>query len=528
MVAINGQTAMKFADRAFVRDQAWFDDMEEAYDYVLPYRAPSYRTKPRHNRLSKLYDSTAALAITRAAGRLQRDLTPPFQQFFSLELGPAAAQMEPDERKQWDETLQHIAKLAHGAIDVGEWHNASAEMFLDYLAGEGALMMPEGDDDKPVRFISVPITEISTEDDGTGFRHRIHWRTKREAADLVRRWPDAAWPDDFRRAAKENVQREFEITQTSYWDADSRLWRRLIIIKTGRDGSVTVETGASRTCIWLLPRYFRVPGESRGRGPGQFVVPDARVANKTVELLLRAAALAITGLWTKTPGPSFNGNMGDVKPGTILNVARNGGPLGASLSRVETPGNFNISQIILEEMRGRIREALHDRNLPPEAGAVRSASEVVERLKFYAEDLQAAFGRQTSEIVVPLVRRVIEVLYNAGLIRVNLPIDQLLVRVKIVSPLADAQAVQEIQRIVDWLTMLSGLLGEEGMILAAKVEDIGGELGRLRGVPEKYIRGAQEREQLQQMAAQMLASAQAQDQGQVGNGQQGEQPAAGG
>jgi hypothetical protein len=521
MTAINAKTACVYADAAFIHDQDWFEDMEECYDYVLPYRGPSSKAKPRKSRLSKLFDSTAPLAITRAAGRLQRDLTPPFQQFFTLELGPVGAVANEDDRKQQEVLLEHLAKMAHATIDVGEWHNASAEMFLDYLAGEGALVMPEGDDDMPCRFISVPVTEVATEDDGTGFRHRIHWRRREAAKNLIQRYPDASWPEDVRKAAQERVSREFEFTQTSYWDRDARIWRHISYVKAGRD-TVAVKTGQSRTNIWLLPRYFRVPGENRGRGPGQFVVPDTRVANKTVELLLRAAALAITGIWTKTPGPSFNGNMANVAPGKILNVQRNGGALGKTLERLDTPGDFNISQIILEEMRGRIREALHDRNLPPEAGPVRSASEVVERLKFYAEDLQAAFGRQTSEIVVPLVRRVLEVLYNKGLISTNIPIDQLLVRVRIVSPLADAQAVQEIQRITDWLMMIQSFLGEEGLILAAKMEDLGEHLGRLRGVPEKLMRSDGERVTLQEMAAKIVA---AREQGQESNGQSTGSPA---
>jgi len=525
MAALNASQTVAGANRAFDDASQWYDDLDQFYDYIAPYRKGSNKNARYTDRLSKLYDSTAPISLLRAAGRLQRDLTPPFQTFFNLELGPAADGMDPDEAKAWNEQLERIARTVHAAIDTGNWHASSQEMFLDYLAGQGAMLMLEGDDEQPIRFVAVPVNEIALEDDGFGQVGRVHWRQTRAARVLVDRWPNATWPKDVMDAAKDGRStREFEITQTTYYDRPAKVWRRMVAVKAG-DGVVSVETGSSLTNPWLTPRYFKVPGEPMGRGPGMFVLPDVKVANKTVELLLRAAAVAIVGIWAKTPGPGFNANMSRVAPGAILNVARNGsGNLGPSLSRLETPGSFDISSIILEEFRQRIREGLHDRNLPPDAGPVRSASEVVERLRFYAEDLQVAFGRQTLEIVVPLVKRCIEILYNRGLIKTNLPINQLFVRVRIVSPLAESQAIGEIQRIVDWLTMVSQLLGEEGMILSAKVEEIGGELARLRGVPEKWVRSKADRDTLQELAAAMLAKAQApeeQQQGTAINGQPG-------
>ena len=78
--------------------QAWatkdlYDPLtQDAYDYILPYRGgggTGAKAKAAA-RVDKLFDGTGPQAAMRFAGRVQSDLTPPFQDFFLLEAGPAA------------------------------------------------------------------------------------------------------------------------------------------------------------------------------------------------------------------------------------------------------------------------------------------------------------------------------------------------------------------------------------------------------------------------------------------------------
>ena len=52
-----------------------------------------------------------------------------------------------------------------------------------------------------------------------------------------------------------------------------------------------------------------------------------------------------------------------------------------------------------------------DRSLPPDAGPVRSATEIVERIKELQVDIGPAFGRIMKELVVPLVMRTLQILF---------------------------------------------------------------------------------------------------------------------
>ena len=101
---------------------------------------------------------------------------------------------------------------------------------------------------------------------------------------------------------------------------------------------------------------------------------------------------------------------------------------------------------------------------------------------------------------MPAVRRVIEIAYNKGLIQTDLPIDQLLFRVKVKSPLALAREAQRIEKIVQWLQMVIATLTSIGQAAGTKriahIELMLTELGRDMGVPGRMIVTDDERKQI--------------------------------
>lgn len=149
-----------------------------------------------------------------------------------------------------------------------------------------------------------------------------------------------------------------------------------------------------------------------------------------------------------------------------------------------------------------------DDTLPPDSGSVRSATEIVERMKRLAADLSSAYARLVLEIIRPLIQRVIDVLYRRKLIKTQLKIDQLLLKVDVVSPIAKMQQAQDVSSIVEWLQIQLSLGGMELTMLTSKVEDIFADIGRKLGVSEKYIRGDNEKKAIMQVVAGVIAKAQ--------------------
>jgi hypothetical protein len=102
-------------------------------------------------------------------------------------------------------------------------------------------------------------------------------------------------------------------------------------------------------------------------------------------------------------------------PGAIIPVARNGGPQGESLKPLPRAGDFNVSQIIMNDLRMNIKRILLDESLPPDNMSARSATEVVERMKELSQNLGSAFGRLINETMIPLVTKILEVMDERGI-----------------------------------------------------------------------------------------------------------------
>jgi hypothetical protein len=92
---------------------------------------------------------------------------------------------------------------------------------------------------------------------------------------------------------------------------------------------------------------------------------------------------------------------------------------------------------------------------------------------------------------VPVVRRVLELAYERQLIDQQIPIDQLLVKVKVKSPLAIARETTRVTRIIEWLQMVLAICegtGNPAMAhYVAKIEEALRLIGREYGVPNDLI-----------------------------------------
>ena len=188
-------------------------------------------------------------------------------------------------------------------------------------------------------------------------------------------------------------------------------------------------------------------------------------------------------------------------------VARNGGPQGPSLQALPRSGDFNVSQLVINDLRSNVKRILLDESLPPENMSARSATEIVERMKELSQNLGSAFGRLINETMIPIVTKILEVMDERGMIDLPLRVNGLEVKVTAQSPLANAQAMDEVNAALQFAQM-SAQMGAEGAV-AVKYGDMIDYLGEKLGVPAALRNSAAERafmiEQQQQQQAQQMA-----------------------
>lgn len=482
--------------------------LDEAYKYAIPFRKSSAKTGKGDKRVNDVFDHTAIDSAFRFAGKVQQDLWPAGQENFQLEPGPVVR--DPKERDQYAEILDPVSSVCQAFFDDGDWDMAFHEMALDLSAGNGAILMNPADEDEPEKLwepISVPIEELLIENGPKNRISAVFWKRKMSVRVLRETWPEGTFGENLKKLLKEKPEKEIDVCVDTVWDRKLKRWLMTVSCK---QQEVAVYMNQSRTCPWLFARYFRVPGEAYGRGPVMLAMPTIKTLNTAARLQLQAAAIAMLGIYTSVDDGVFNPDLASLSPGKFWKVARNGGPMGPSVSRFPDP-RLDLSNLVLNDMRMGVKATMMDQSLPADGAAVRSATEILERVKRLASDHLGAYGRLVKEIVIPAVKRTIELAYNKGLIPSEISIDQLLVRVRVKSPLAIAREAQRIEKIIQWLQMvlmIAGQIGQPGFAQRiAKIEIALTQIGRDLGVPSQYIVTDDERKTMDDQAADAAAAA---------------------
>ena len=460
----------------------------DAYEFALPQRQLYGHWEGQTQgakKMARVFDSTAINSTQRFANRLQSGIFPPQRKWCRLEPG----QDIPKERHA--EAMAILDKYNEKMFTVIKQSNfdiACGEFLLDLAVGTAGMLVLPGDDVQPINFIPVPMFLISYEEGANGQVDKVYRRMRMKGEAITQQWKDAKLSEVISQRIATKPTDDVELLEATVYDSDRGDWSYYVIDKTSKEEIVFRKM---KTSPWIISRYSKVAGEVYGRGPLLTALPDIKTLNKTLELVLKNASLAISGVYTAADDGVLNPQTVKLVPGAIIPVARNGGPQGESLKPLARSGDFNVSQIIIQDLRANIKRTLLDESLPPDNMSARSATEVVERMKELAQNLGSAFGRLINETMIPLVSRILSVMDERGLIDLPLQVNGLEVKVSPVAPLAMAQNMEEINNIVQFM-QLTANFGAEGQ-LAVKTGDLIDFLGDKLGVPSSVRNSPAER-----------------------------------
>ena len=493
------------------RKDNWRQIYEDCYEFALPQRNlyDGYYEgggSPGQNKMVRVFDSTAINATQRFANRIQSGLFPPYGRWCRLEPGPEI----PDNRQlEAQAALDVYSDKMFSLLRQTNFDLAMGEFLMDLAVGTAVMLIQPGDDVTPIRFTAVPQYLVSIEEGAHGKVDNVYRRMRIKAEAITQHWVGADIPDRLQRMIDEKPTEEVELLEATMYNGDRGDYTYCVIWPAGKAKLIEREQKSSP---WIVARYMKVAGEIYGRGPVITALPDIKTLNKTLELLLKNASLSIAGVYTAADDGVLNPQTIRITPGAIIPVARNGGPQGESLRQLPRSGDFNVSQIVINDLRMNIKKILLDDTLPPDNMSARSATEIAERMKELAQNLGSAFGRLITETMIPIVSRVLYVMDERGLIDMPLRVNGLEVKVAPVSPIAQAQNMGDIEKITQWV-QLSSALGPEGQ-MAPRMGVIADYVADKLGVPAELRTSAQEREEMMQQAAQMAQMAAMQAQGQ--------------
>ena len=481
---------------------------QDAYEFALPQRqlygvweGGAVGSK----KMQRVFDSTAINSTQRFANRLQSVVFPPQRKWATLEPGSDI----PFEKQQMARNIfETYCDKMFTVLQQSNFDIAMGEFLLDLSVGTACMMVQPGDSVSPINFIPVPLFLVSYEEGANGQVDNVYRKIRMKGESIIRQWPDAKIPPEMERRIDQKPTDDIEMLEATIYDHGRGDYCYHVIDKVSKAELVYRRRKSSP---WVISRYMKVAGEIYGRGPLMTALPDIKTLNKTIELLLKNASMAVSGVYTAADDGVLNPNTVKLVPGAIIPVARNGGPQGPALQALPRSGDFNVSQLVINDLRSNIKRILLDESLPPENMSARSATEIVERMKELAQNLGSAFGRLINETMIPLTAKILEVMDERGLIDMPLRVNGLEVKVVPVAPLAQAQNQEEIGAILNYAQLMQNL-GPDGQI-ALKMDALVDYLGDKMGVPMSVRNNRAERAIMMEEAnnqQQMAAMAQMQ------------------
>lgn len=487
------QTPQQIKKRYDHCSKAW-DQWRATYELAYTFAAPQrnlfdgqYEGQSQGGtKMSQVFDSTAISSLDRFANRIQANVFPPQREFCALSAGDS---IPPAKKADVERILEAFKKRMFAVMRNSNFDIALGEFLHDLGVGTACMCIQPGDAASPVNYQAVSPYLVRFEEDQFGRPCNVY-RSLRIKAELIEQtWKGAKLNDTLKKCVEDKPYEEVELIEATTKNLESGKWDYTVITQKG-DHEVFHRT--QRYSNWVISRYSKLAGEILGRGPVVNALPDIRTLNKVKELILKNAAIAVSGVWTGMDDGVLNPKTVRIAPGTVIGVARNGGPQGPSLQPLKTGTDFNVAQLVVNDLVMSIKRIMLDESLPPDTASARSATEIIERMKELAQNLGSAFGRLIDEVMIPVVETTLRVLDERGVIEFPLQVDGREVKVVPVSPLAAAQHMDEVESLVNY-AQICAMMGEEGAVAVNFSEAIDW-LGEKMGVPMTVRNSKDERE----------------------------------
>ncbi|MBE6459471.1 MAG: phage tail protein [Alphaproteobacteria bacterium] len=396
--------------RALDMRDPWLRRWADARRYTMPETDDDTAT---------LFDATAMDAVDNLAASLYTLLTPPESLWLNL---VPESDLSPDAGTATD--------ALRANLNDSNFYTTVHQCYLDLVTlGTACLFMAENPigASSAFSFTAIPMSDIAI------LPNAVFHTTSMSARDAMEKYPTWTVPANLRDTIKQDPDTPIKLVQ-SLVGTEFTAW-----LDAGGDiENNIVATGTFETNPYLIFRWSVTSGEIYGRGPVLRALPDIKTANKVVELVLKNATISVSGIWMADDDGVINLNNISLTPGAIIPKA-----VGSSgLTPLTSGANFDVSQIILKDLRERIRHALLADRLGLLSEKEMTATEIMARNSDMMRILGATYGRLLHEFIRPLCERGLQILSRRGVIEpITLHGDA---ELKYIAPIAQMVALESI------------------------------------------------------------------------------------
>lgn len=379
---MNIKHLQKMYNKALNLREPWLKRWDTARRYTVP---------TTDTEVATLFDGTAADAVDNLAASIYTLLTPPESLWINL---VRESDMSPD-----PEFATHALRAN---LNDSNFYTTVHQCYMDLcIYGTACLFMAENPigADSAFSFTAIPMTDIAI------LPNAVFHTTSMTATEIASAYPLWVPTDKTRKKLESNLDTKFRVVQ-SLIDLDFVAWLDI------DDAPEILTSGHFDTNPYLIFRWNLCSGELYGRGPVLRALPDIKTANKVVELVLKNATIAVSGIWQADDDGVINLQNINLTPGAIIPKA-----VGSSgLTPLVSGANFDVSQLVLSDLRDRIRHTLLADRLGLMSDREMTATEVLARNADMMRVLGATYGRLLHEFIRPLCERGLQILSRRGVI----------------------------------------------------------------------------------------------------------------
>ncbi len=399
---------------------AWNAPLQEIADYCYPrqgvFETDGYIT-PAEDRMGKIFDSTAIHAVEMLAGGLHGMMTDLSNEWFSLTLDDNAYKGD----KIVAEWLENVTNVLYTMISnpFSGFSVGHHELYMEFGAfGTGVIYLSEDARTKTVRFNAVPLSQCYIDESKDGIVDTLFRRFNRTVKQLVEQFTVKGVSKEVAKLyEKKQYDHKIEIIHAVQPNVEgpkrkgAKNWFPWISCYLEVQNKHKLQESGFYEMPYMVPRFFRAPGEIYGRSPSWTALPDIKMLNVMQQTIIKAAQKVVDPP-LMVPDDGFFSPIRTMPSG--LNYYRAG-----TSDRIEpmpVGGNINIGLELTNEIRARIAKMYYLDQLEFGPTPQMTATEVMQRTEDRLRLMNPVNGRLQQELLGPEINRLFSIAGRFGML----------------------------------------------------------------------------------------------------------------
>lgn len=377
--------------RAKGEHEKWHTLWQQCYDYTCPIQGD---TQER----TQVYDATACDAVDELSAVLMGEMIPRNSRWLDVQPHKNAPVQSSDKSPEY--ITESILDILRDSNLHMELHQAITDTVI---TGMGILLVEQSPEHRIQYTALRPQDVVLASYRGDGVLDTFFRTQSYDLETFSIKYGTVAGVNDHARSpqTKRDVLEAIVPHKTQMGK-----WHYMVLSMD--ETPIMITSSVYDSCPFVAFRWQRTSGSVYGRSPVMKTLPDIKTANKVVELTLKNAAISVTGIWQADDDGVLNPYTVRLVPGAIIPKAVGSG----GLQPLKSPGEFNVSNMVLESLQSRIRKGLLADVFTTTIN--RTATEVQEHSLRARQVLNAVFERLTQECLTPLLHRSVAILERSG------------------------------------------------------------------------------------------------------------------